>query len=70
MVMNQKDLTAESLAAEIEKLMDDHSRLQRMSDKARNFAELDATGRLFRYVDSLAQKRPVQVDKPKEAENG
>ena len=70
MVMNQKDLTAESLAAEIEKLMDDHTRLQRMSDKARNFAELDATGRLFRYVDSLAQKRPVQVDKPKEAENG
>ena len=70
MVMNQKDLTVESLAAEIEKLMDDHTRLQRMSDKARNFAELDATGRLFRYVDSLAQKRPVQVDKPKEAENG
>ena len=70
MVMNQKDLTVESLAAEIEKLMDDHTRLQRMSDKARNFAELDATGRLFRYVDSLAQKRTVQVDKPKEDENG
>ncbi|MGB0478654.1 MAG: UDP-N-acetylglucosamine--N-acetylmuramyl-(pentapeptide) pyrophosphoryl-undecaprenol N-acetylglucosamine transferase, partial [Parvibaculales bacterium] len=70
MVMNQKDLSAESLAAEIEKLMDDHTRLQGMSDKARNLAELDATGRLFRYVDSLAQKRPVQVDKPKEDKNG
>ena len=70
MVINQKDLTAKSLAAEIEKLMDDEMRLQRLSDKARKFAELDATGRLFRYVDSLAQKRPVQVDKPKEDKNG
>ena len=56
MVINQKDLTAESLAEEIEKLMDDEARLQQMSDKARKFAELDATGRLTRYVDSLAQK--------------
>ena len=70
MVINQKDLTAKSLAAEIEKLMDDEMRLQRLSNKARKFAELDATGRLFRYVDSLAQKRPVQVDKPKEDKNG
>lgn len=70
MVINQKDLSAEGLAAEIEKLMDDEVQLQQISDKARKFAELDATGRLFRYVDSLAQKRPVQVDKPKGAENG
>jgi UDP-N-acetylglucosamine--N-acetylmuramyl-(pentapeptide) pyrophosphoryl-undecaprenol N-acetylglucosamine transferase len=70
MVINQKDLSAEGLAAEIEKLMDDEAQLQQISDKARKFAELDATGRLFRYVDSLAQKRPVQVDKPKGARNG
>jgi UDP-N-acetylglucosamine--N-acetylmuramyl-(pentapeptide) pyrophosphoryl-undecaprenol N-acetylglucosamine transferase len=70
MVINQKDLSAEGLAAEIEQLMDDEAQLQQISDKARKFAELDATGRLFRYVDSLAQKRPVQVDKPKGARNG
>ena len=70
MVINQKDLTAESLALEIEKLMDDETRLQQMSDKARKFAELDATGRLFRYVDCLAQKRPLQIDKPQELADG
>ncbi|CAI8174827.1 MAG: UDP-N-acetylglucosamine--N-acetylmuramyl-(pentapeptide) pyrophosphoryl-undecaprenol N-acetylglucosamine transferase [Alphaproteobacteria bacterium] len=70
MVINQKDLTAESLALEIEKLTDDETRLQQMSDKARKFAELDATGRLFRYVDCLAQKRPLQIDKPQELADG
>lgn len=69
-VIDQKDFTAAHLAAEIEKLMDDEKRLQRMSNNARKYAELDATGRLFRYVDSLAQKRPVQVDSPTEVENG
>ena len=69
-VINQKDLNAHSLAEEIEKLMDDEAGLQKMSDKARKFAELDATDRLFRYVDSLVQKRPVQVTEPKEADNG
>jgi len=70
MVINQKDLTAESLALEIEKLMGDEKRLQQMSDKARKFAELDATGRLFRYVDCLAQKRPLQIDEPQELADG
>ena len=69
-VIDQKDFTAAHLAAEIEKLMGDEKRLQRMSNNARKYAELDATGRLFRYVDSLAQKRPVQVDSPTEVENG
>ncbi|HAT08448.1 MAG TPA: UDP-N-acetylglucosamine--N-acetylmuramyl-(pentapeptide) pyrophosphoryl-undecaprenol N-acetylglucosamine transferase [Rhodobiaceae bacterium] len=69
-VIDQKDFTAARLAAEIEKLMGDEKRLQRMSDNARKYAELDATGRLFRYVDSLAQKRPVQVDRPTEVKNG
>jgi UDP-N-acetylglucosamine--N-acetylmuramyl-(pentapeptide) pyrophosphoryl-undecaprenol N-acetylglucosamine transferase len=70
LVVKQKDFTAEYLATEIEKLMNDEGRLQRMSDKARKYSELDATGRLFRYVDCLAERRPVQVDKPKEAANG
>ena len=69
-VINQKDLNAHSLAEEIEKLMDDEASLQKMSDNARKFAKLDATDRLFRYVDSLAHKRPVQVTEPKEANNG
>jgi len=69
-VIDQKDLTAAHLAAEIEKLMGDEKRLQRMSDNARKHAELDATGRLYRYVDCLAQKRPVRVDRPTEVENG
>jgi UDP-N-acetylglucosamine--N-acetylmuramyl-(pentapeptide) pyrophosphoryl-undecaprenol N-acetylglucosamine transferase len=69
-VINQKDFTAERLADEIEKLVDNEKCLQRMSDNARKRAELDATGRLFRFVDSLAQKRPVQIDKPAEVENG
>jgi hypothetical protein len=50
--------------------MDNEGRLQRMSDKARKFAELDATGRLFRYIDCLAQEAPVHIDKPKEVANG
>ena len=64
LVINQREFTAELLAKEIEKLMDNADRLQRMSDYARKFAEKDATGRLFRYVDCLAQKRPLQIDKP------
>ncbi len=47
-VIDQKDFTAAHLAAEIEKLMGDEKRLQRMSDNARKYAELDATGRLLR----------------------
>ena len=54
-----KRFNRQSLAAEIEKLMDDEMAC-RVSNKARKFAELDATGRLFRYVDSLAQKRPCK----------
>ena len=69
-VVAQRDFTAELLADELSKLMDNEGRLQRMSDKARKFAELDATGRLFRYIDCLAQEAPVHIDKPKEVANG
>ena len=66
----QIELTPELLAEELSKLMDNEGRLQRMSDKARKFAELDATGRLFRYIDCLAQKTTIQIDKPREVVNG
>jgi UDP-N-acetylglucosamine:LPS N-acetylglucosamine transferase len=69
-VVAQRDFTAELLADELSKLMDNEARLQRMSDKARKFAELDATGRLFRYIDCLAQEAPVHIDKLKEVANG
>jgi UDP-N-acetylglucosamine--N-acetylmuramyl-(pentapeptide) pyrophosphoryl-undecaprenol N-acetylglucosamine transferase len=69
-VVAQRDFTAELLADELSKLMDNEGRLQRMSDKALKFAELDATGRLFRYIDCLAQEAPVHIDKPKEVANG
>ena len=70
MVMNQKDLTAESLAAEIEKLMDDHTRLQRMSDKARN---LPSSTRPAAYSDMSTASRKNGLCKlinRREAENG
>ena len=69
-VFTQRDLTAEALAEQLEKLMDNESRLRQMSDKARKFSELDATGRLFRYIDCLARKNPVQIDKSQEVANG
>lgn len=69
-VYAQREINPQLLADELGKLMDNESRLQRMSEKARKFAELDATGRLFRYVDCLAQKTPVQIEKPREVANG
>lgn len=69
-VVMQKDFTAEKLAALIEKLMDDKKRLHTMSEKARRFAELDADGKLFRYVDCLARQVPIQIEAPKGGRNG
>lgn len=69
-VVKQRELTAAALVKQIEELMDDETRLQRMSDRARRYAELDAAGRLFRYVDCLARRMPVKIDKPVDEREG
>ncbi len=61
-LLPQSDMSAERLAQELEKLMLNDQALRDISGRARSFGELDAAGRLFRYVDCLAMDKPVQIE--------
>ncbi len=61
-LLPQSDMSPEKLAQELEQLMLNDQALRDMSDRARSFGELDAAGRLFRYVDCLAMDKPVQIE--------
>lgn len=69
LLMKQSAFTPAALAAAIEPLMADETRLMAMSEKARKFGELDAVGRLSRYAVCLANNVPVQIDAPRETSN-
>ena len=64
LLIKQSNFTPSSLAAAIEPLMADETRLQTMSENARTFGELDAVGRLTRYAVCLANNVPVQIEEP------
>lgn len=69
-LMPQTEFKAEYLAAQLERLMVNDDALRDMSERARQFGELDAAGRLFRYTDCLAADRPVQIEQSQGEANG
>ncbi len=60
----QKQFNAESLAAILNKWLDDKACFETMSTNARRLAEPEATVRLARYAYCLAQRLPIQIDQP------
>ena len=60
----QKQFNAESLAAILNKWLDDKACFENMSTNARRLAEPEATVRLARYAYCLAQRLPIQIDQP------
>lgn len=55
-ILEEKDLTSESLKALIESLLSDKDKLQRIESNARNMAVLDSRERISNIIVSLAEK--------------
>ena len=61
MLIPQSELTPGSLATAMIELINDRSRLQQMSERARALSHHDAAGRVARMVAELAEKRQSAV---------
>ena len=59
LVIADKELTAETLAKEIETLLRDEPRLRRLGRNARAFARVDAAQRIARSMEQLVHASPI-----------